>query len=121
MEKCSAHEGWFDKYPMNWMKSWPGWIFFISAGVLWGLPRVPYYQEGLPYIYDLGGPALVAWHIGLGFLSLGLYVIVTACVSVCVSRVKRLQALLFGGGALILAGGFSWLYLILLRISVMVR
>ena len=105
---------------MALMKSWPGWIFFVSAGVLWGLPCVPYYHEDLPYIYDLGGFAFVAWYIGLGFLSLGLYVIGSECLRLGIFRVKRLHGFFLGGGALVLAGVFGWLYLILLEISVKV-
>lgn len=108
------------KYAMDWITSWPAWMVLISVGVTVGLPRVPYYQEGLPYIYDLGGMALVAWYIGLGFLILGLYFIVLGCVSAGLFLNRRLHALLFGGVALILAGGCHWLYLILLEMSVRV-
>ena len=105
---------------MDWIKSWPGWTFFVCAVVLWGLPRVPYYHEDLPYIHDLGGLALVVWYIGLGLLTLGLNVIVTECLSEGVHRVKSRHELLIGGGALILACGLGWLYLILLGMSVRV-
>ncbi len=107
------------KFAMDWITSWPAWMFLISVGIPVGLPRVPYYQEGLPYIYDLGGMALVAY-IGLGFLILGLYVIVLGCVNAGLFLSRRLPALLFGGAALILAGGCHWLYLILLEMSVKV-
>lgn len=92
----------------------------MSVGVTVGLPRVPYYQEGLPYIYDLGGMALVAWYIGLGFLILGLYFIVMGGGSAGWFLSRRLHAVLFGGVALILAGGCHWFYLILIEMSVRV-
>jgi hypothetical protein len=103
---------------MDWMKFWTVWIFVVSAGVLWGLPRVPHFHVDLPYIYHLGGLALVVWYLGLGFFSLGLYIIMTECLSVGACRIRGLSAYLIGGGALILAGGCSWLYLILLEVSV---
>ncbi len=99
------------------MRSWPGWGFVVSAGVLWGFPRVPHYHEDLPYIYDLGGLALVALYIGVGFLSFGLYVFVTERLSAGLFQVMRLRPIFIGGGALILAGLLGWLYFILLGIS----
>jgi hypothetical protein len=108
------------KYALDWISSWPAWMGLLSAGVTVGLPRVPYYQEGLPYIYDLGGMALVAWFIGLGFLILGLYFVVMGCVSAGWFLSRRLIAVLFGGVGLILAGGCHWFYLIWLEMSVRV-
>ena len=92
----------------------------MSVGVTVGLPRLPYYQEGLPYIYDLGGMALVVWYIGLGFLILGVYFIVMGGVSAGWFLSRRLHAVFFGGVALILGGGCHWLYLMLLEMSVRV-
>ena len=108
------------KMAMAWITSWPAWMVLLSVGVTVGLPRVPYYQEGLPYIYDLGGMALVAWFIGLGFLILGLYFVVMGCVSAGWVLNRRLTAVLFGGVALIFAGGCHWFYLMLLEMSVRV-
>lgn len=108
------------KYATDWITSWPAWMALISVGVTLGLPRVPYYQEGLPYIYALGGMALVVWFIGLGFLMLGLYSLVMGCVGVGWFLSKRLQAVLLGGVALILAGGCHWFYLLLLEMSIRV-
>ncbi|MGP0595177.1 hypothetical protein ACTRXD_21865 [Nitrospira sp. T9] len=105
---------------MAWITSWPAWMVLLSVAVTVGLPRVPYYQEGLPYIYDLGGLALVAWFIGFGFLILGLYFVVMGCVSAGWFLSRRLSAVLFGGVALIFAGGCYWFYLILLEMSVKV-
>lgn len=103
---------------MNRIKSWTGWIFVVSAGVLWGLPRVPHFHVDLPYIYHLGGLALVVLYLGLGFFSLGLYIIMTEFLSVGACRIRGLSAYLIGGGALFLAGGCGWLYLLLLGMSV---
>lgn len=108
------------KMAMAWITSWQAWMVLLSVGVTVGLPRVPYYQEGLPYIYALGGMALVTWYIGVGFLILGLYFLVMGCVSAGWFLSKRLHAALFGGVALILAGGCHWFYLLLLEMSVRV-
>ncbi|MCB9775174.1 MAG: hypothetical protein H6750_12750 [Nitrospiraceae bacterium] len=108
------------KYATDWITSWPVWMALISVGVTVGLPRVPYYQEGLPYIYALGGMALVAWYIGVGFLILGLYFLVMGCVRAGWFLSRRLHAVLLGGVALILAGGCHWFYLTLLEMSIRV-
>jgi hypothetical protein len=93
-------------------------MLFVSSMVLWGLPRFSHYQEGLPYLYHLGGMALVAWYLGLGFLSLGLYRLVMGCLSFRLFQAKGLHEFLVGGVALILAGACVWLYLMLLEMSV---
>lgn len=103
---------------MNGMKGWPVWIFCVSALALWGIPHVPYFHVDLPYIFDLGGCALVVLYLGGGFLSLGLYFTIIEGLDVPVCRVKLPYAVLIGGGALMLAGGCFWLYLTLLRMSV---
>lgn len=108
------------KYATDWITSWPAWMVLLSVGVTVGLPRLPYYQEGLPYIYDLGGMALVTWYIGLGFLILGLYFVVMGCVGGRWFVSRGLPAVLFGGVALILAGGCHWFYLMLLEMSLRV-
>jgi hypothetical protein len=89
----------------------------VSGATLWWLHRIPYYQEGLPYIYDLGGPALVAWYSGLGLFSLGLYIVMDWLIAGRF-HIKSLRRLFIGEGILILAFGLGWLYLILLEMSV---
>jgi hypothetical protein len=111
-------KGVFSDKARDGMRSWPGWIFVVSAGALWGLPRAPHFHVDLPYIHHLGGVALVVWYFGLGFFSLGLYIIMMECLHVGAFRIRGLYAYLIGGGALILAGGCGWLYLMLLGMSV---
>lgn len=103
---------------MNGLQFWPVWMFGVSAGVLWGLPRLPHYHVDLPYIYDLGGCAVVAWYMGLGFLSLGCYILSTEALRRHACRHKRVDAVLTGGVAFMLAGGFWGLYHVLLEMSV---
>ncbi len=65
------------------------WMFGVVVAVVWGLPQMPHYREGLPYFFDLGGAALVSWYLGLGFLSVGWYGIVVACSDRTLARAKR--------------------------------
>lgn len=102
---------------MNGMKGWSVWIFCVSALALWGIPHVPYFHVDLPYIFELGGSALVVLYLGAGFLSLGLYLTIIESLNAPVRQVKP-YAVFIGGGALMLAGGCFWLYLTLLRMSV---
>lgn len=105
---------------MNGIKIWPVWIFCVSALALWGIPCVPYFHVDLPYIFNLGGSALVALYIGVGFLSLGGYLTIIGRLNAPGRRVKLPYAVFIGGGALLLASGCFWLYLTLLRMSVAV-
>jgi hypothetical protein len=102
------------------LQIWPVWLFGVSAGILWGLPRAPYYHVDLPYIHYLGGCALVALYVGMGFLSLGSYLLVTEATSSHGSRRTRRHARVTGTVAVILAGGLFGLYYVLLEMSVSV-
>lgn len=102
---------------MNGTKGWPVWIFGVSIFALWGIPHVPFFHVDLPYIFELGGSALVVLYFGVGFLSLGLYLTISERLLAPVRLVKSYPVYI-GGGALLLAGGCFWLYLTLLRMSV---
>jgi len=56
------------------LRHWFTWAFLVSAVVLWGLPQLPFYREGLPYLFDLGGSALSAFYLSVGCLSVCLAV-----------------------------------------------
>ncbi len=45
------------------LKSWVCWVCLVAIGVVWGLPRIPHYQDWMPYGYELGGMALVAMYL----------------------------------------------------------
>ena len=97
---------------------WVTWAFLVSAVVLWGLPQLPYYQEGLPYLYDLGGSALVAFYLFLGCLSVCLAVGVRVWLG---SATESLQInihkkIVFWFGAL--AAGCLAIYFVLMNLSV---
>ncbi len=48
-------------------------MLLLVCGVTMVLPQVPYYQDWMPYGYDLGGTALVVLYLAFGFFSLGAY------------------------------------------------
>ena len=96
---------------------WSFVAFLFLSGVLWGITKLPFYQEGLPYLYDLGGLALVAFYLSLG------------CLSVCVGvgpllmaprlanfSTKRLSGLAMSSA--VLAWGWIALYFWFMNIAV---
>ena len=99
------------------LQSWLPWVSLVMVSVLWGLPRIPHYQDWLPYGYDLGGPALVALYMALGFGSLGMFGLVTGFIRLEYSPERRHRALLLGGGGFVLAGSFVGLYMFLMNVS----
>ena len=99
------------------LHSWLPWVSVVMVGVVWGLPRIPYYQDWLPYGYDLGGPALVALYMALGFGSLGMFGLVIGFMRLEQNSKQRHRALLLGGGGFVLAWTFAGLYMFLMEVS----
>ena len=66
---------------MRWLRSWIFWVLIIVGCATFLLPKIPYYQDWMPYGYDLGGMALVVLYLSFGFLSLGLYGLVMGGLS----------------------------------------
>ena len=62
---------------MRWFKSWPFLILFVAGYAIFLLPEIPYYQNWMPYGYELGGVSLVMIYLSCGFGSLGLYGLVS--------------------------------------------
>jgi hypothetical protein len=100
------------------LRSWVGWTLLVVIGVVWGVPRLPLYHRDLPYIYDLGGTIFVLWYMGLGFLSLGFYGLVTGLFPLRTSWRARLRGFLLGGGSLLLTGILWWLQTVFMNLSV---
>jgi len=97
------------------------WVCLVAVGVVWGLPRMPHYHEDLPHIYALGGPALVVWYIGLGFLSIGLYGLLAGLLNWEFTRVQRVRAFYYGVGCVVFAGACGVLYVVMMDLSVNVE
>jgi len=68
---------------MGWLKSWSCWALIVAGCAIFLLPKIPFYQDWMPYGYDLGGLALVVLYLSLGFWTLGLYGLVTGGMSLC--------------------------------------
>ncbi len=98
------------------LQSWVVWIFVVAMGVVWGLPHLPHYHRDLPYIYDLGGTIFVMWYMGLGFLSLGLYGLVTSFVHL--GTFWRVRIFFLGWGSLLLAAILWWLQDVFMNLSI---
>ena len=96
---------------MRWLGSWIFWVFIIVGCATFLLPKIPYYQDWVPYRYDLGGIALVVLYLSFGFLNLGLYGLVMGGLSWRSDSLKSRRAFKIGlacvGGVI----GLVWCYL----------
>ena len=102
---------------MGWLKSWSCWVLLVSGCAIFLLPKFPFYQDWMPYGYDLGGLALVVLYLSLGFWSFGLYSLVTGGMSWKSVSQKRRYAFKMGMAALGFASGLVWLYLKLMNLT----
>jgi len=102
---------------MRWLKSWPCWILIIVCCATFLLPEIPFYQDWMPYGYELGGMALVILYLAFGFGSLGLYGLVIGGSNWITASLKRPCAFKIGIGALALATGLMWCYLKLMDLT----
>lgn len=98
-------------------KSWVCWVSMVATGVVWGLPGMPYYQDWMPYGYELGGMALVVLYLSFGFLSLGLYGLVMGGLSWRSDSSKSRRAFNIGLASLGLVTGLVWCYLKLMNLT----
>jgi hypothetical protein len=101
---------------MCWLKSWNFWVLITVGCVTFLLPKIPFYQDWMPYGYDFGGMALVVLYLSFGFLSLGLYGIVMGGLGWKWDSFKSRRAFNLGLTSLGLVMGLVWCYLQLINI-----
>jgi hypothetical protein len=101
---------------VRWLRSWIFWVIIIVSCATFLLPKIPYYQDWMPYGYDLGGMALVVLYLSFGFFSLGLYGLVMGGLSWRSDSLKSRRAFNIGLASLGLATGLVWSYLKLMNL-----
>jgi hypothetical protein len=101
---------------MRWLRSWIVWVLIIVGCATFLLPKIPFYQDWMPYGYDLGGLALVAVYLSFGFLSLGLYGLVMGGLSWSSDSLRSRRAFKIGLASLGLVTGLVWCYLKLMNL-----
>ena len=99
------------------VNSWACWVSLVAIGVVWGLPRIPYYQNWMPFGYELGGIALVMMYLSFGFLSLGLYGLVMGGLSWRSDPLRSRRTFNIGLASLGLVTGLGWCYLKLMNLT----
>ncbi len=99
------------------LRSWVCWVYLVVSGVVWGLPRIPHYQNWMPYGYELGGMALVMMYLSFGLGSLGLYSFMLGGFSLRSESLKSRRAFKIGLAALVLSTGLLWCYLKLMDLT----
>ena len=102
---------------MRWLRSWIFWVLIIVGCAAFLLPKIPFYQDWMPYGYDLGGMALVVLYLSFGFLSLGLYGLVMGGLSWRSDPLKSRRAFNIGLASLGLVTGLVWCYLKLMNLT----
>jgi hypothetical protein len=93
----------------------------VVLGVVWGLPRMPHYQDWMPYGYELGGMALVLLYLFFGFGSLGLYSLIIGGLRWMTAPQKSAFLFKVGIGTLALTLGCVWGYLQLMDLTLSVQ
>ncbi len=99
------------------LRSWVGWVCLVVIVVVWGLPRLPHYQAWMPYGYTLGGLALVAVYLAIGFGSLGLYGLALGILNGKCHSFQTSRKIKVGFIALSLAIGLLWYYMKLMDLT----
>lgn len=91
---------------MRWLKSWPCWVLLVGGCAIFLLPEIPFYQDWMPYGYELGGVSLVMLYLSCGFGSLGLY----GLVSWMTASQKKPFILKMGMASFGLTAALMWCY-----------
>ena len=102
---------------MRWLRSWIFWVLIIVSCATFLLPKIPYYQDWMPYGYDLGGMALVVLYFSFGFLSLGLYGLVMGGLSWKENSLRSCRAFKIGLASVGFVIGLAWCYLKLMNLT----
>ncbi len=99
------------------LRSWVCWVGLVAMGVVWVLPRLPHYQDWMPYGYELGGVALVLLYLSFGMGSLGMYGLIAGCNRWGATVDQNWKIVQIGFIAIVLASGFMWSYLKLMSMT----
>lgn len=97
--------------------SWVCWVGLVATGVVWGLPRLPYYQGWMPYGYELGGMALVLLYLFFGLGSLGIYGCIAGVMRWGGTVSQNRKVFRIGFTSIILASSFVWSYMKLMAMT----
>lgn len=101
----------------KFLRSWVCWISLVAIGVVWGLPRLPYYQDWMPYGYELGGIAFVLLYLSFGMVSLGMYGIIAGLNRWGATVSQNWKIIRIGFTSIVLALGFIWSYMKLMSMT----
>ena len=101
----------------RWLRSWVFWVLLMVGCAAFLFPKIPFYQDWMPYGYDLGGTALVVLYLSFGFFSLGMYGLVMGGLSLRSAPLKSRRAFNLGLASLVLVTGLVWCYLKLMNLS----
>ncbi len=99
------------------LRSWVCWVGLVAIGVVWGLPRLPYYQSWMPYGYELGGVALVLLYLSVGMGSLGVYGLLAGLNRWGATISQNWKIIRIGFTSIVLASGFIWSYMQLMSMN----
>lgn len=99
------------------LRSWVCWISLVAVGVVWGIPRLPYYQGWMPYGYELGGIALVLLYLSVGMGSLGVYGIIAGLNRWGATVSQNWKIIRIGFTSIVLASCFIWSYMKLMSVT----
>lgn len=99
------------------LRSWVCWVCMVVIAAVWGIPRLPHYQDWMPYGYELGGLALVVSYLAIGFGSLCLYGLAMGILNGRSHSLKAYRGVKIGVVALSMAIGLLWCYMKLMDLT----
>ena len=84
---------------------------------MWGIPRMPHYQDWIPYGFTLGGIALVVLYLSFGLGSLGIFGLVSGGMGWGTTDVHNQKTFRVGLTTFFLAIGLVWGYMKLMELT----